>query len=334
MSMDYLIKSLTFFMWVDTLVNVINRVRKLLIKLHHLRDIIEEERERERLREKGQQDVFFENHKNLDIPKNFTIKVYEHMTFNITYPMHPLTSIMKIKSPFEKISLNAFNISFEMLFNTMAKSYAMHLTSPKAYIEVNQQECASITNFKMEMRVIYKKCIRKRVQMLREMFLDINQQINFDYLHVNLTSNLFIWFMIFEQIYRKMKKEASIKNDLMKKILHTEFLRENLLKQEFEVENEHYLYETKFPSVMKCSIKFEHVDCNLFTKDDMNTMNVNLRDYQIEVKLQQRILTFTMYINYMTLASELLNQKYFTAHTLVYQDVRDERYDDHVPRKI
>ena len=119
MSMDYLIKSLKFFMWLDTLLNVIKRVRKLLIKLHHLKDIIEEEQERERRSQMGEQVRFFENYKNLEFPKNFTAKVHEHFTFNITYPRHPLTSIMKIKSSFEKISFNAFNVSFEMLFNTI-----------------------------------------------------------------------------------------------------------------------------------------------------------------------------------------------------------------------
>lgn len=57
--------------------------------------------------------------------------------------------------------------------------------------------------------------------------------------------------MIFDQIYRKMKKEANVKQDLMKKILHTDFLKENLLKQDYEIENEHLLYETKIPNVMK-----------------------------------------------------------------------------------
>jgi hypothetical protein len=140
MSMDYLLKALKFFLWLDTLINVINRVRKLLVKLHHLREIIEEEKERERRRDMGLQAVFFENYKNLDIPKNFIAKVHDHFTINITYPKHPLMSIMKIKSPFEKISFNLFNISFEMLFNTMKKSYSMTMTSPSALVEVNQYE--------------------------------------------------------------------------------------------------------------------------------------------------------------------------------------------------
>lgn len=57
-----------------------------------------------------------------------------------------------------------------------------------------------------------------------------------------------------------MKKEASVKHDLMKKILHTDFLRENLLKQEFEIENEHILYETKIPDVMKFAILIQKVE--------------------------------------------------------------------------
>lgn len=138
--MDYLLRSLRFFMMLDTMLNVIKRTKKLLIKLHFLKDIVEEEKEREQRRNNGQQSVFFENYRNLDIPKNFTAKVHDYLTINLTYPRHPLTSIMKIKSPFEKVSLNGDNISFEMLFNTMKKSYAMYLTSPVVRAEVNQYE--------------------------------------------------------------------------------------------------------------------------------------------------------------------------------------------------
>ena len=91
---------------------------------------------------------------------------------------------MKIKSAFEKISFNAFNVSFEMLFNMIKKSCAMYLTSPMALVEINQQELASVVNFKMKLRVIYKNCIRKRVQILKEILLDVNQTITFDFLLV------------------------------------------------------------------------------------------------------------------------------------------------------
>lgn len=140
MSMDYLLRALRFFMYLDTLLNVIRRTKKLLIKLHFLKDVVEEERDREHRRNNGLQSVFFENYKNLDIPKNITAKVHDYLSVNLTYPRHPLTSIMKIKSPFEKLTVNSDAISFEMLFNTMKKSYAMHLTSPVMRAEVSQHE--------------------------------------------------------------------------------------------------------------------------------------------------------------------------------------------------
>ena len=210
----------------------------------------------------------------------------------------------------------------------------MYLTSPLALVEVNQHECASIVNFKMELRVIYKKCIRKRVQILKEILLDVNQTINFDFIHVNLTSNLYIWIMIFEQIYRKMKKEASIKNSLMKSILNTDFLRENLLKQDYEIDNIGYLYETKLPNIMKIFINVEKIEAILFTKDEKNTMNLLIKDYQIETSLEKRILTLTMYFSDVSLLSEKLKQNYLQAKNLIYKDSRVERYEDHIPRII
>ena len=103
MSIEYLLKAIRFFMILDTMLNVINRTKKLLIKLHFLNDIINEELERETRRNSGQNSMSFENYKNLDIPRNITAKVHDYLTVNLTYPRHPLTSIMKIKNPiFEK----------------------------------------------------------------------------------------------------------------------------------------------------------------------------------------------------------------------------------------
>lgn len=170
--------------------------------------------------------------------------------------------------------------------------------------------------------------------MLKEMLLDVNQHISFDFIHVNLTSNLFIWVMIFEQIYRKMKKEASIKNSLMKKILHTDFLRENLLKQDFEIENEHYLYETKIPSIMKLILDVNKTECIMFTKDDRNTMKVLIEDYQLDSTLENRILTSKMYFSNLALLSDKLKQNYLQTSNLIYEDSRNDRFETELPRKI
>ena len=210
----------------------------------------------------------------------------------------------------------------------------MNLTWPEVRVEVNQHECAKIVNFKMELSIIYKKWIRKRVQVLREISLDVNQIVSFDFLHVNLTSNIFMWILIFDQIYRKMKKEASVKHDLMKKIIHTEFLRENLLKQDFELENEHILYETKIPDSMKFSIIIQKVEWILFTKDDNNTMKALIEKYQLTATLENRVLTATHYFAYLALLSEKLNENYLKTKGFIYQESRDTRYEDIVPRRF
>jgi len=347
MSIDYLIMALRFFMMLDTMHNVIKRTKKLLIKLHFIKDIVEEENERTARRNSGQNSVVFENYKNLDIPKNITAIVHEHVSINLTYPKHPLTSIMKIRSSIEKLSLNAYNVSFEMLFNTMKKSYAMHLTSPIIRAEVNQHECAIMRNFKMDMRIIFKKCIRRLVQVLKEMTLDMNQTITFSQLNINLSSNLFLWVMIFDQIYRKMKKEASIKHDMMKKILHSDFLKENLLKQDYEVENEHMLFETKIPSLMKLEVNVHQVECKVFTKDDNNTMKVLIEDYQLNGDLEHNILTAKNYFASLTLLSDRVMKSqmnrngraqsrtvYLATKGLLYQERRDNSFENKLPRRF
>ena len=110
----------------------------------------------------------------------------------------------------------------------------------------------------MEMMIIFKKRLRKRVQVLKEMKLDVILDFSIKDVKINLSTNLFMWVMIFDQLYRKMKKEASVKNDLIKKIINTDFLRENLLKQEFELENEQVLYESSIPSEIKVNINVDH----------------------------------------------------------------------------
>ena len=310
-------------------------LNKLLIKLHFLNDVIDEERDRETRVRNGLNSMFFENYKNLDIPRNFTAKVYEHLTVNLTYPRHPLTTIMKIKNPlYEKLSLNSSRIEFEMLFNTMKKSYAMNLTCPSICAEVNQHECAKISDFKMEMSIIYKKSVRKKVQVLKEMFLDANSSISINYLHVNLTSNIFMWMMILDQIYRKMKKEASVKHDLMKKIINTDFLKENLLKRDYEIENEHILYETKIPDDMKFGINVRRIEWILFTKNDNNTMKALIENYELTATLENKILSATHYFAYLALLSEKLKENYLKTKNLIYHESRDTKFDDILPRKF
>jgi hypothetical protein len=221
----------------------------------------------------------FENYRNLDIPKNLTLKVHDFLSVNLTYPKHPLMSIMKIKSPFERLTLNSESIVFEMLFNTMKKSYALFLNSPSLKLDMNNHECAELQEFKMEMGVIYKKKIRFKVPALKEVTLNVNQNISIKSLRLNLTANLFMWIMIADQIYRQMKKEASIKHDLLNKILYTDFLKENLLKKDYETDNKYLLYENKMPDIIKMRLDLGEIECKLFTKNDNNTMKVLAKDY-------------------------------------------------------
>ena len=210
----------------------------------------------------------------------------------------------------------------------------MNLTCPSLRAEVNQHEWAQVIDFKMEMSIIYKKCIRRKVQVLKEMFLDVNNMMSVNYLHVNMTSNIFMWIMILDQIYRKMKKEASIKHDLMKKIIHTDFLKENLLKRDYEVENEHVFHETKIPDRMKFGINIRKVEWILFTKDDNNTMKALIENYELMAILENRILSANHYFAYLALLSENLKENYLKTKGLTFRESRDLNYDDILPRKF
>ena len=210
----------------------------------------------------------------------------------------------------------------------------MNLTCPSLRAEVNQHEWAQVIDFKMEMSIIYKKCIRRKVQVLKEMFLDVNNMMSVNYLHVNMTSNIFMWIMILDQIYRKMKKEASIKHDLMKKIIHTDFLKENLLKRDYEVENEHVFHETKIPDRMKFGINIRKVEWILFTKDDNNTMKALIENYELIAILENRILSANHYFAYLALLSENLEENYLKTKGLTFRESRDLNYDDILPRRF
>ncbi|CAI2377772.1 unnamed protein product [Moneuplotes crassus] len=326
MNNDFLLRACRFFMYLDTIENVIKRTRKLLIKLHFLKDIIEEEKERNTLN--------FENFKNLDIPKNITATIHESLSVNLYYPEHPLTSIMKIRSPFEKISLNSGPISFEMLFNTMKKSYAMNLTTNTLTGEVNQLQCIQVTDFKLELMIIFKKRLRKRVQALKEMKLESIMDCSIKNVKVNLSTNLFMWVMIFDQLYRKMKKEANVKNDLMKRVINSDFLQENLLKQEFELENENYLYETRIPSDIKVDIHVAKSECKIFTKDENNIINIKVDDYEMNLLQSNEIINASHLFSSVSLMSPRLRQNYLKTHGLKYQEIRDNRFADVLPRQF
>ena len=131
-----------------------------------------------------------------------------------------------------------------------------------------------------------------------------------------------------------MKKEASIKNNLMKSILNSNFLRENLLEQDYEINNENYLHETKIPNIMKIFINVEKIEAILFTKDDKNTMDLLIKDYQIEASFEKRIFKFIMYFSNVSLLTETLKQNYLQTKILIYRDSRVERYEDHISRNI
>lgn len=209
----------------------------------------------------------------------------------------------------------------------------------------------------MHITIIYKKRIRRFVQVLKEMSLDIAQNITLSRLNVNLTSNLFMWVMIFDQIYRKMKKEASVKHDLMKKILHTDFLKENLLKQEYELENERVLYEKKLPNLVNLKVIIRDVECKVFTKDDNNIMKVLIQNYRIEGLMKNNILTAKNIFENFTLLSDkvhrnhmnrdgknarliILGRKsrtqtvYLNTRDLVVQESRNNNYEDKLPREF
>jgi len=114
--------------------------------------------------------------------------------------------------------------------------------------------------------MIFKKRLRKRVQVLKEMKFECIMDYSVKEVKITLSNNLFLWIMIVDQIYRKMRKEASVKNDLMKKVINTDFLQENLLKQEFELQNEHIFYENKIASEIKVDLHVEKLGCQIFTK--------------------------------------------------------------------
>ena len=73
------------------------------------------------------------------------------------------------------------------------------------------------------------------------MYLDISQSMKAQRLTVKVNTNIVIWIRDFEQLYKSMVKEASIKHEIIKKVLTEEFLNENILKEAKEVNNSTHL---------------------------------------------------------------------------------------------
>lgn len=57
----------------------------------------------------------------------------------------------------------------------MKKGYAMYLHADQLFFDVNDENRAKIKQFNMELSVVFKRKIRKSVQILKDMYLDINQ---------------------------------------------------------------------------------------------------------------------------------------------------------------
>lgn len=51
----------------------------------------------------------------------------------------------------------------------------MYLHADQLFFDVNDENRAKIKQFNMELSVVFKRKIRKSVQILKDMYLDINQ---------------------------------------------------------------------------------------------------------------------------------------------------------------
>ena len=115
----------------------------------------------------------FLNYRDLDIPRNITLKVLDSATINLFCYEHPLKNLMTFPQQIQKITAESNQVSFELLYNTMKKGYAMYLHAPEIDIEVNNETVIKAKEFDMELSVVFRKKVRKNVHILKDMFLDI-----------------------------------------------------------------------------------------------------------------------------------------------------------------
>ncbi len=85
------------------------------------------------------------------------------------------------------------------------------------------------------------------------------------HLKLILATDILIWLRDFEQIYKSMVKEASIKHDIAKKILNKEFLIENILKEGKEINNIHHLQEKKISNYIKVLLQIHNFETLIMT---------------------------------------------------------------------
>ena len=86
-----------------------------------------------------------------------------------------------------------------------------------------------------------------------------------DWIQMILDTDFLIWMRDFEQIYKQMVKEASVKHEIVWKILNDDFLTENILKEGKEINNIHHLQEKKIQNYIKVLLHVNNLETIFLT---------------------------------------------------------------------
>jgi len=146
---SFMKRIIKYFVCLDTLKTILAKIKKLILKSHHINELIE-----------LPEDPRFENHLNVDIPKKLKVTFEEGVTFIMTDSSRKLKPFLnpdpKAMRGVEVMKWDFASLGIELL-KTLKDSYYVNLVSQRMKVGVNGEEGFTIEQFQDETDFAFKR---------------------------------------------------------------------------------------------------------------------------------------------------------------------------------
>ncbi|CDW78547.1 UNKNOWN [Stylonychia lemnae] len=284
------IKSITkFVVCMDTLKEVIKRIKKLITKLHFQDELLKEFQ----FLHLDSSELNYENFKDEDIPKQLSVVIEDGLTIMIQEPSNQLRPFLQgggldQNRSQELIIMNTTRLSFQLL-KTLKNSYLINSVCGKIAVECNLRQSILIQNFILDMSFSFKKQIQESP--IKQTKMDMNITILLDEVFIDLTMSEAKLIFDIVDIYMKMVKKASIKTKIMDILLDIEFLKSNLLHlgtSQEEIAKEKQIMqlfkENKYKDTLIFDIQIKQAGRRYSAYDPLNSIKIDLNDFSFKIK--------------------------------------------------
>ena len=79
----------------------------------------------------------FQNYRDEDIPKHFSLTISEGITVLLSNPNRDLKHLMRVEGDEERLEAKLTNFKLDLLYRTFQESYFLSINSSKAYLSTN-----------------------------------------------------------------------------------------------------------------------------------------------------------------------------------------------------